>query len=250
MKWGVGCWGKLCQSRCLPGKSASQLNLQLQRIMGQQSLAEYVGIHLDPRDVWNVNNEKQGPEYSRKNGCIINTGNNPLRDERLQKIEENQKRFGLTQEQIDAVVIPTNKMSRLAVVNSEVWEKKARLRQLKETLRLCQGRLIEIKKSQGEDCSPILYAPPPAPIKAAPAKKAVRIKSTTANSSAPLPPRSIPCDLSLIQNQPRTRKPVVVVDVESDEELMEEVKEDSDFEEEEEDRPAKKRGINKRRTFT
>lgn len=40
----------------------------------QLNLLEYVGVHLDPRDVWASNNEKQGPEYRRKNGCIINTG--------------------------------------------------------------------------------------------------------------------------------------------------------------------------------
>ncbi|PRP75806.1 hypothetical protein PROFUN_08800 [Planoprotostelium fungivorum] len=144
MKWGVGCWVKLCKSNCLPGKSASQLNLQLQRLMGQQSLAEYVGVHLDPRDVWASNNEKQGPDYRRKNGCIINTGNNPTREERLVKIEDNRKKFGLTQEQVDAIVIPTLSGSRMSAISNTVWEKKARLKQLKENLKMCEWRLVEL----------------------------------------------------------------------------------------------------------
>ncbi len=33
-----------------------------------------MGIHLDAQEVWQHNNQKQGPEYVRKNGCLINTG--------------------------------------------------------------------------------------------------------------------------------------------------------------------------------
>lgn len=91
MKFGVGSWSKIIQAQCLPGKTPAQLNLQTQRMLGQQSLAgaktlliwsftraqlcaEFMGIHLDARKVWQFNNQKQGPEYKRKNGCIINTG--------------------------------------------------------------------------------------------------------------------------------------------------------------------------------
>ena len=33
-----------------------------------------MGIHLDPIKVYEDNCKKTGPEISRKNGCIVNTG--------------------------------------------------------------------------------------------------------------------------------------------------------------------------------
>lgn len=38
MKFGVGTWTRLIDSGCLPGKNKSQLCLQTQRLLGQQSL--------------------------------------------------------------------------------------------------------------------------------------------------------------------------------------------------------------------
>ena len=38
MKFGVGSWNKILDSGCLPGKNKSQLCLQTQRLLGQQSL--------------------------------------------------------------------------------------------------------------------------------------------------------------------------------------------------------------------
>ena len=38
MKFGVGRWKEIIDSGCLPGKTPSQLSLQCQRLIGQQSL--------------------------------------------------------------------------------------------------------------------------------------------------------------------------------------------------------------------
>ena len=38
MKFGVGRWREITRSGCLPGKTPSQLSLQCQRMLGQQSL--------------------------------------------------------------------------------------------------------------------------------------------------------------------------------------------------------------------
>lgn len=38
MRFGLGAWSKIIRANCLPGKNPSQLNLQTQRMMGQQSL--------------------------------------------------------------------------------------------------------------------------------------------------------------------------------------------------------------------
>jgi hypothetical protein len=37
MKFGVGDWKAIFESNCLPGKTNAQMNLQLQRLLGQQS---------------------------------------------------------------------------------------------------------------------------------------------------------------------------------------------------------------------
>lgn len=39
MKFGIGNWAKIIESGCLPGKTNAQMNLQLQRLLGQQSTA-------------------------------------------------------------------------------------------------------------------------------------------------------------------------------------------------------------------
>lgn len=48
-----------------------------------------MGIHLDVKEVWFHNQKKQGPEYIRKSGLLVNAGNNPTREQRLAKIEAN-----------------------------------------------------------------------------------------------------------------------------------------------------------------
>jgi hypothetical protein len=39
MLFGIGNWAKIIESDCLPGKTNAQMNLQLQRLLGQQSTA-------------------------------------------------------------------------------------------------------------------------------------------------------------------------------------------------------------------
>lgn len=93
MKFGVGKHSKILDSGCLPGKTKAQINLQTQKLLGQQSLAEFMSIHLDPLKVREVNEQKLN--VVRKNGCIINTGNNLTKEELKKRIEENKKRFSL-----------------------------------------------------------------------------------------------------------------------------------------------------------
>ncbi len=42
----------------------------------------------------------------RKSNCIINTGNNPTRDERKLQIENNRKKYGLSIEEIKSIKVP------------------------------------------------------------------------------------------------------------------------------------------------
>jgi len=142
MKFGLGSWSKIIKSSCLPGKTPSQLNLQTQRMMGQQSLAEFMGLHVDAQEVWNCNNSKQGSEYKRKNGCLINTGNNPTKEETKRKLEENRKRFGISQEKIDTIVLPLRPPAK----ELSTQEKRQKLKQLKMVLNCMQERLYQLKE--------------------------------------------------------------------------------------------------------
>jgi len=58
MKFGIGKWKRIKKSNCLPGKTIAQMNLQTQRLLGQQSLAEFMGIHVDLEKVFQENIKK------------------------------------------------------------------------------------------------------------------------------------------------------------------------------------------------
>lgn len=44
--------------------------------------------------VWRDNNMKK--DVTRKNGCIINTGDNPNKEERKQRIEANRDKYSIS----------------------------------------------------------------------------------------------------------------------------------------------------------
>ena len=62
-------------------------------MLGQQSTAEFQGLHMDPLLVGAVNAEKQGPGIKRKAGMIVNTGNKLGRDELKRRIQENREKY-------------------------------------------------------------------------------------------------------------------------------------------------------------
>lgn len=73
MKFGIGKWKELKNSAILPTKHVRECYLQLQRLLGQQSLSGFMGLHVDIRRVYRDNWKKAG--VTRKNGCIVNMGN-------------------------------------------------------------------------------------------------------------------------------------------------------------------------------
>ncbi|KAI9595563.1 hypothetical protein BDF19DRAFT_440873 [Syncephalis fuscata] len=106
MKFGIGSWAKIVDSGCLPGKTVAQMNLQLQRLLGQQSTAEFAGLHLDPMAIGAINAAKQGPEIKRKNNCIVNTGNKLSREEIKRRIQYNKDVYEIHCEEWQAIVLP------------------------------------------------------------------------------------------------------------------------------------------------
>ena len=55
MKFGLGRWSQIVNSRVLPGKTVAQMNNQMQRMIGQQSTREFTGLHIDPSKIFEIN---------------------------------------------------------------------------------------------------------------------------------------------------------------------------------------------------
>jgi hypothetical protein len=56
------------------------MNMQTQRLLGQQSLAEFMGLRVDLDRIYQDNMKKQGPEFKRKNNFLVNLGDNQGKD--------------------------------------------------------------------------------------------------------------------------------------------------------------------------
>lgn len=66
-----------------------------------------MGLHVDIDKVFEDNLHKEGVQ--RKNKFIINTGDNMTAEEREQRIKQNQEKYGLTQKEINHLMLPTSK---------------------------------------------------------------------------------------------------------------------------------------------
>jgi len=126
IKFGCGNWKAIIESNCLPGKTRSQLNMQTQRMVGQQSIAQFKGIHLDTRAVWKDVQERHrnNPDSLIKNGLIINSGNNQTKEEKEIMRRSNMKKYTLPRKVIESV--------RLPVVSIDMVEGKGKKRRVKE----------------------------------------------------------------------------------------------------------------------
>ncbi|KAJ1871737.1 hypothetical protein H4R99_006509 [Coemansia sp. RSA 1722] len=106
MKFGVGNWMKIIESEALPGKTIAQMNLQTQRMLGQQSTAEFNGLHIDALQVGELNSKKQGDGIKRKNNCIVNTGGKLTREEVEERRKMHRERFEVKDEVWRNIVLP------------------------------------------------------------------------------------------------------------------------------------------------
>jgi hypothetical protein len=104
MKFGIGKWKRIVESKCLPGKSIGQIYMQTQRLVGQQSLGEFMGLHVRLEDVFGDNMKRV--DVVRKNNFIVNTNDNPNKDERKRRIEENKLKYGLKPDEISDIRLP------------------------------------------------------------------------------------------------------------------------------------------------
>ncbi|CAG8586236.1 8659_t:CDS:2 [Acaulospora morrowiae] len=106
MKFGIGNWAKIIDSQCLPGKTNAQMNLQLQRMLGQQSTAEFAGLHIDPLVIGEKNSKIQGPDIKRKNNCIVNTGGKLSKEEIKRRLLQNKQLYEITEEEWNKIELP------------------------------------------------------------------------------------------------------------------------------------------------
>jgi len=64
-----------------------------------------MGLNVDMEQIFRDNMLKTN--VIRKNNCIINTGDNPEKEERKRRILMNKKKYGLSQEYISSINLPS-----------------------------------------------------------------------------------------------------------------------------------------------
>ncbi|KAJ2642704.1 hypothetical protein GGH99_008686 [Coemansia sp. RSA 1285] len=152
LRFGVGNWMKIIESECLPGKTIAQMNLQTQRMLGQQSTAEFNGLHIDALQIGQINSTKQGPEIKRKNNCIVNTGGKLTRDEIEKRRIAHKEKFEVSADVWKTIVLP--KQDSPHVVLERKREELKRLRaELDEVLAEIDD-VERIQQLQSADPSP------------------------------------------------------------------------------------------------
>jgi len=101
MRYGCGGWRQI--SKHFPMKTCGQLNLQTQRLFGQQALAEFQKVHIDPNRIKVINDKIEG---FRKNTCLINTGNNVSAKEAQRRRQAHTEKYGIPEEVYNQIVVP------------------------------------------------------------------------------------------------------------------------------------------------
>ena len=102
-KFGLGRWTAMVKAEVLPSKNIQQCYLQTQKLLGQQSLKEFMGLHLDIQKIWERNTKKKG---LRKNGAIVNEGDKLTREKAMILQAENKEKYGLSPDEVEAIKLP------------------------------------------------------------------------------------------------------------------------------------------------
>ena len=90
-------------------------------MLGQQSLAEFLGLHLDIDAIAKKN--KANRKASRKMGLIVNRGDKLTAAERKIKQAKNQELHGLSEEQVTDLKLPAKTAVQIFNVNKIVKTK-------------------------------------------------------------------------------------------------------------------------------
>ncbi|KAJ3332976.1 hypothetical protein HDU76_012395 [Blyttiomyces sp. JEL0837] len=161
IRYGVGNWRDIYNSGCIPGKTHSQMYLQTQRLFGQQSLAEFNGLHIDPIVVRKENEIKWAaaaqPEAEiandkgngsvgnsiqavvKKNGFLVNAGARLSRDELRKRIMDNKLKYELAEDEWSQIVLPRRDSSQV------IAEKRQQLEEVSKELVQVRQQIIALK---------------------------------------------------------------------------------------------------------
>eukprot|EP00033_Pygsuia_biforma_P005230 GCRY01005750.1.p1 GENE.GCRY01005750.1~~GCRY01005750.1.p1 ORF type:complete len:216 (+),score=23.56 GCRY01005750.1:108-755(+) len=163
IKYGWGKWTRIVNEGVLPGKTVSQMALQVQRMAGQQSLAEFVDLHIDPFRVGESNKLLDG--VVRKNGLIINTEKNPTREVIEAKRKANTEKFFMSEQEIADWPSPKDLYEKMLQTGDDVVQdekeklmhKDWTLEEMKERQKVLQDRLWAIEAAmvntvKGQGC--------------------------------------------------------------------------------------------------
>ncbi|OIR57846.1 MAG: uncharacterized protein A8A55_1376 [Amphiamblys sp. WSBS2006] len=102
--YGVGNPKKIMQHGCLLTKRPPQITTKTQNLMGQQSLAEFVGLHVDVTRVGKDNAKLKN--VLRKGKKIINTSKRLKGDALKEKREENEDKYEIGEEERERIILP------------------------------------------------------------------------------------------------------------------------------------------------
>ncbi|KAI9098154.1 hypothetical protein DFS34DRAFT_619797 [Phlyctochytrium arcticum] len=145
MRFGIGNWKDILAYNCLPGKTNAQLNLQTQRLLGQQSTAEFQFLHIDPLVIAEKNALITGPEVKRKNGFIVNSGDKLSKEEKARRIKENKEKYGLPEEVWSKIELP-----QFEAPTALLDQKERRAAELRSELEKVRGWIAEKRKEMEE----------------------------------------------------------------------------------------------------
>jgi len=148
MRYGCGAWKDI--NRHFPLKTCGQLNLQTQRLFGQQALAEFNKLHIDPRRVAVINDAIDG---FRKNSCLINTGNNLTAEQRGKRQAENKQKFGIPKELYEQIQVPV--VLDAPVPCKTVIDRIEKLREMYRAVYDIQLRLKHLRANNGNNAANI-----------------------------------------------------------------------------------------------
>ena len=118
--------------------------------MGQQSLGEFMGLHVEIERVFIDNSLKT--DATRKNNTIVNTGDNPTKAERARKIAENQQKYGLSQDEWRHIKLPKRSNSEhknvvmLEEIDSNKFSTIEKIHHVIQLQRLVEYKIELIKK--------------------------------------------------------------------------------------------------------
>ena len=71
MKFGIGRWKEIEKSGVVRSKKIERCYMQLWRLMGQQSMGGFIGLHVDIDRVYEDNSKIQGDHIVRKYGVVL-----------------------------------------------------------------------------------------------------------------------------------------------------------------------------------